>query len=157
VPPLIRRAGLWAREHDLVLDPFVLSAAMDFRHQSVDGRLGRWTTALVQEFLLDWMPRRISARATDLAAAPEALRTFVRYLRDVELDDPTGTPLPELEAAITDAAGRFPAAMSDERTLRPGQVLGDDSYGCRRRRHRLRCSGSPSRSGAGGSSTTRMF
>jgi hypothetical protein len=114
---LIRRAGLWAREHDLVLDPFVLSAAMDFRHQSLDGRLGRWTTALVQEFLLDWMPRKISARATELAAAPEALRTFVRYLRAVELDDPTGAPLPELEAAITDAAGRFPAAMSDERTF----------------------------------------
>lgn len=114
---LIRRAGVWARGHDLVLDPFVVSAAMDFRHQSVDGRLGRWTTSLVEEFLLDWMPRKISAPATEVAAAPETLRTLVRYLRDVELDDPTGAPLPQLEAAITDAAARFQAAMSDERTF----------------------------------------
>ena len=41
----------------------------------------------------------------------------MRYLRDVELDDPTGAPLPEVEAAITEAAGRFQAAMSDERTF----------------------------------------
>ena len=114
---LTRRAADWAREHGLVLDPFILSAAMDFRHQSVDGRLGRWTTDLVQEFLLDWMPRKISAPATEVTAAPETLRTLLRYLRDVELDDPTGATLPELEAAITDAAGRFPAAMSDERTF----------------------------------------
>jgi hypothetical protein len=118
---LARRATAWAREHDLVLDPFVVSAAMDFRHESVDGRLGRWTPGLVREFLLDWMPGKISAEATEVATAPESLRTWMRYLRHVELDDPTGAPLPELEAVITVAADRFPAAMSDQRNFGPAK------------------------------------
>lgn len=118
---LTRRAGAWAREQGAVLDPFLVSVAMDFRNQSADGRLGRWTTALVQEFLLDWMPRYISAPATEVVTAPEALRTLMRYLADVELDDPMSDPLPQLETAITDASGQFQTAMSDQRDFGPAK------------------------------------
>lgn len=118
---LTRRAGDWARKQGAELDPFIVSAAMDFRHRGLDGRLGRWTTALAKEFLLDWMPRHISATATQVATAPESLRTLLRYLDAIELNDPTGDPLPELETAITDAAGHFPTAMSDERSFGPAK------------------------------------
>lgn len=114
---LIRRCQDWANAHGSTVDPFIFSAALDFRHQSVDGRLGFWTAASVREFLLDWMPRTITMMPEDAASAPEAVRTLLRYLRHTELDDPTADRLPDLEAAITDAAPDFGRAMSDERNF----------------------------------------
>jgi hypothetical protein len=47
----IRRCTAWADGQGLAADPFALAAMLDFRHHSIDGRLGYWTTTLVEEFL----------------------------------------------------------------------------------------------------------
>jgi hypothetical protein len=114
---LIRRCAAWSSSLGIAVNPFILSAALDFRHDSTDGRLGLWTAASVREFLLEWMPRKVSVTADDAADAPESLRVMLRYLHHTGLDDPTTDPLPVLEDAIAGAASEFRQAMSDERNF----------------------------------------
>lgn len=114
---LIRRSTGWAERQGQRVDPLTLSAALDFRHHSIDGRWGYWTTGLVEEFLLSHLPRTLSATAHEAAGMPEDLRVFVRYLHATGLADATGSTLTELDAAITKAAAEFAAAMTDERNF----------------------------------------
>jgi hypothetical protein len=114
---LIRRCVAWAGDQGHSADPSALAAALDFRHHSIDGRLGYWTVGLVEEFLLSHAPRKLSVTARAAAGLPEDLRVLVRYLHAVGLADHTGDPLVDLDAAITKAAVAFPAAMGDERNF----------------------------------------
>jgi hypothetical protein len=114
---LTRRCTAWAHAQSHPVDPFALSAALDFRHHSIDGRLGYWTTALVREFLLTHAPRTLSITARDAADLPETLRLLLGYLHATGLADPTGDPPADLDAAITNATTEFPAAMTDERNF----------------------------------------
>jgi hypothetical protein len=118
---LTRRCLAWATGQGHSVDPFVLAAALDFRHYSVDGRLGYWTTGLVEQFLLVHVPRSLSITAREGAGTPETLRLFLRYVFAVGLADPTGDPLVDLEAAITKAGSAFAAAMADERNFGMGK------------------------------------
>lgn len=114
---LARRCTAWATDQGYSVDPFMLAAVLDFRHHSIDGRLGYWTTGLVEQFLLSHAPRSLSITAQDAAGLPETLRLFVRYLSAVGLADPTGDPLVDLEAAIAKTGAEFATAMADERNF----------------------------------------
>lgn len=114
---LTRRCMAWATGQGHSVDPFVLGAVLDFRHRSIDGRLGYWTTGLVEQFLLSHAPRSLSIAARDVGGVPETLRLFVQYLSVVELGDPTGDPLADVEAAIAKVGAEFAAAMADERNF----------------------------------------
>lgn len=111
---LCRRYESWARGVGLAADPFVAACALEFRHHGVDGRLGFWTQALVRDFLLEWLPRRVSATAEEMETAPEALGSLLRYLEYAGLLAPGAAPLSELEGAVDAAADEFPGAMADE-------------------------------------------
>lgn len=111
---LVQRCRRWARDDGSIAAPDAPSWALEFRHNGVDGRLGRWTGQLVRDFLLDWVPRRVSARPADLVDVPESLRTLLRYLDRTGLLDPTGETLTELEPAIRSTAGEFERALADE-------------------------------------------
>ncbi|MFD2468046.1 hypothetical protein [Amycolatopsis silviterrae] len=112
---LIRRCAAEAGHEDI--DPLILESALNFRHHSVDGRLGYWTAGRVREFLISYLPRTLSAAPEDVADAPESLRRFLRYLHATGLADPTGDPLAHLETAIAQAGSGFAAAMADERNF----------------------------------------
>lgn len=112
---LIRRCALAAEQEDL--DSVTMEAALNFRHHSVDGRLGYWTAGLVEEFLLSYLPRILSADPEDTGQVPEELRLFLRYLHANGLADPAGDPLGDLDAAVTKASSGFAAAMADERNF----------------------------------------
>ncbi|MHA6799440.1 hypothetical protein [Bounagaea algeriensis] len=114
---LVRRCLAWADEQQLTADPFLLHAALDFRHTSTDGRLMLWTAELAEKFLLTWMPRKVSASAEEVSQAPDSLRTLVRYLQHTELAEATGDRPADIEAAISAAAAEFPRAMSDPRNF----------------------------------------
>lgn len=114
---LIRRCLGWADQQQRIADPFVLDAALDFRHESLDGRLAFWTAELARKFLLVWMPRKVSASADEVSHAPESLRTLLHYLHHTELAEPTEDSLPDIEAAITAAATEFPSAMADKKNF----------------------------------------
>lgn len=114
---LVRRCVAWADQWQLTVDPFVLDAALDFRHTGVDGRLAFWTAELARKFLLVWMPRTVSATVEEVSYAPESLRTLVHYLHHTELAEAAGDSPAAIEVAITAAATEFPQAMSDNRNF----------------------------------------
>ncbi|MBH0781589.1 hypothetical protein [Nocardia bovistercoris] len=118
---LIRRCTAWAAEQGRSVDPFALAAAVDFRHEGVDGRLGYWTAALAEEFLLSHAPRALSVSAPDAVEIPDSLRVLVGYLHSTGLADPGGDPLPEVDAALTNSAADFATAMADESNFGPAK------------------------------------
>ncbi|MEV0384270.1 hypothetical protein [Nonomuraea sp. NPDC050643] len=107
---LIRRCLTWAGEHGRPADGVLLSAALEARHDSRDGRLAYWDDELVRRFLLRWIPYHLVAPHDVLEAAPETLRTWLAYLTATGLRDPRGTTS---EEALAAAAAEYPAALDD--------------------------------------------
>ncbi|WP_189192557.1 hypothetical protein [Streptomyces albiflavescens] len=112
---LVRRFERWARENGIDADPYVVEAALDYRHLGTpDGRLGLWDQRYIEEFLLDWVPRTVTVLPDEQSAdAPGTLRCLLRYLDDVHLADPRGASLPEVLEAVDAAAPRYAEAMAD--------------------------------------------
>ncbi|GAA3159939.1 hypothetical protein GCM10010466_58460 [Planomonospora alba] len=110
---LVRRCVAWAGERGLEADGLVLSAALEARHVSVDGRLGHWTPQEVRRVLLEWIPRQVTAVPGELDTAPQSLLTLLRYLDACGLRDPRGATMAELERAVAETAAEYPAAMAD--------------------------------------------
>ncbi len=111
---LLRRCGSWAAANDRALSLPLAGALLDSRHFSPDGRLGYWAPSQVRRALLDWIPGKVTAPQEDLLAAPETLRSLLRYLDATGLRDPRGAATVENEAAIDAAAKEFAAAIADE-------------------------------------------
>ncbi|MFC5749453.1 hypothetical protein [Actinomadura rugatobispora] len=110
---ILRRCTAWAGERDLAADPFILSSALEYRHDGADGRLAWWTPHQVHGFLLEWIPRRVAAEPEELTGAPETLRTLIGYLDATGLLDPRGASAAENSAAIDKAAKDFETAVRD--------------------------------------------
>ena len=111
---LLRRCGSWAAANDRALSLPLAGALLDSRHFSPDGRLGYWTPSQVHRALLEWIPGKVTAPQEDLLAAPETLRSLLRYLDATGLRDPRGAATAENEAAIDAAAKEFGAAIADQ-------------------------------------------
>ncbi|MEW9555146.1 hypothetical protein [Nonomuraea sp. NPDC050783] len=114
---LIRRCVTWAEEHGHPVDDLLLSAAVDARHESRDGRLAYWDEAGIRFFLLRYVPYAVTAAREELERAPEVLRTYLRYLDVTGLRDPRGATLAEAEGIIEGARAEYAAALDDP-TLR---------------------------------------
>ncbi|AWS46199.1 hypothetical protein [Streptosporangium sp. 'caverna'] len=110
---LLRRCKNWAADHGMRADEGMLSAALDSRHLSSDGRLGHWTPVEVRRLLLEWIPQLVVADPDTLNAAPESLLTLLRYLAASGLRDPRGASIATLEKAVAEAAADYPAALAD--------------------------------------------
>ncbi|WP_245642550.1 hypothetical protein [Nonomuraea candida] len=114
---LIRRCVTWAEERGHPVDDLLLSAAVDARHESRDGRLAYWDAARIRFFLLRYVPYKVTAPREELDLAPEVLRTYLRYLDVTGLRDPRGATLAEAEEIIDGARTEYAAALDDP-TLR---------------------------------------
>ncbi|MEV0614765.1 hypothetical protein AB0I81_15655 [Nonomuraea sp. NPDC050404] len=114
---LIRRCVAWAEEHGHPVDDLLLSAAVDARHESRDGRLAYWDGAGIRFFLLRYVPYKVTALREELDLAPEVLRTYLRYLDVTGLRDPRGATLAEAEEIIAGTRAEYAAALDDP-TLR---------------------------------------
>ncbi|QYC45174.1 hypothetical protein Nocox_38120 [Nonomuraea coxensis DSM 45129] len=110
---LIRRCVTWAQEHGHPVDDLLLSAAVDARHESRDGRLAYWDGARIRFFLLRYIPYKVTASREELDLAPEVLRTYLRYLDVTGLRDPRGATLEEAEEIIAGAKAEYAAALDD--------------------------------------------
>ena len=119
---LLRRCGSWAAANDRPLSPPLAGALLDSRHFSSDGRLGYWTPSQVRRALLEWIPGKVTAPQEDLLAAPETLRSVLRYLDATGLRDPRGAATAENEAAIDTAAKEFGAAVADQERYGPAKT-----------------------------------
>ncbi|MFD0555506.1 hypothetical protein FB566_0712 [Stackebrandtia endophytica] len=110
---LTRRCLAWSGEIVGSVDAHLISSAFDSRHFSSDGRLTYWQPWHIQYFLLEWVPRYLDVDGRDLSGAPDVLRHLLRFIGDYGLRDPRGGTPADNEAAIDDAARRFPAALAD--------------------------------------------
>ncbi|MEV7238801.1 hypothetical protein AB0N06_34280 [Streptomyces sp. NPDC051020] len=112
---LIHRMGQWARERGESVDPFVVEAALDYRHRGTcDGRLGLWEPRHIEAYLLDWLPRTITVLpGEETADVPGTLAALLRYLDAMGLSDPRGASLADNLAAIETLAPRHAPAMAD--------------------------------------------
>ena len=116
---LLARFDQWLRDERLLLDigPAQVAGdaglALDWKWSYSDGDLGLWRTTDVDEFLLDWCPRKLSVSQADSATIPAALAAFTAFLDDRGLLRPGSHSV----AALTDAAKRrtdeFVMAMGD--------------------------------------------
>jgi len=53
---------------------------LDWKWGYQDGELGQWTVADLEEFLLDWCPRKLSLPAGECADFPRSIRAFMTFL-----------------------------------------------------------------------------
>ncbi|GAA1627849.1 hypothetical protein GCM10009733_025760 [Nonomuraea maheshkhaliensis] len=120
---LLRRCLVWAGERGRPADELLLSAAVDSRHHSRDGRIAYWDGAQIRRFLLAWVPKHVVAPREVLDLAPDVLRTYVRYLAATGLRDPRGCTPEEADAAITRAAVPFRRTLDAGRTDADHHVL----------------------------------
>ncbi|MFI6637098.1 hypothetical protein ACIBI7_50140 [Nonomuraea fuscirosea] len=114
---LVRRCVAWAEERGQPVDGLLLSAAVDARHESRDGRLAYWDDAGISFFLLRYVPYAVTASREELDLGPEVLRTYLHYLDVTGLRDPRGATLAEAEEIIAGLRASYEAALDDP-TLR---------------------------------------
>lgn len=87
--------------------------AMDWKWSYGDGDLGRWRTADVGEFLLEWCPRKLTASPSDCESLPSALVAFTAFL-DAEGMLASGSASSDaLAEAAASMRAEFLAAMGD--------------------------------------------
>jgi hypothetical protein len=110
---LLRRCRSWAAANDRTLSLPLAGSLLDSRHFSPDGRLSYWTPDQVRRALLEWIPAKVTAPAEELLAAPETLRSLLRYLASTGLRDPRGAATAENESAIDTVADEFGDAIAD--------------------------------------------
>jgi hypothetical protein len=95
------------REHG----PDTAFLMLDWKIGYADRELTRWTHDDLREFLLDWYPRKGDSDEETLAAVPNAVTAFIRFLgaRDLLL----GTDAEALAATVERLRDRFEAAARD--------------------------------------------
>ncbi len=112
---LVRRLEAWASRRGRQVDLWVAEAAWDYRNASTrDGRLALWTPANIAEFLLEWMPAKLTVLPGDpVPDGPGTLDALLCFLDETGLRDPRGGGREQIRAALEQAAGGFADAMAD--------------------------------------------
>ena len=117
---LLARFEKWLSDHHRLESPDEAAAtagdaglALDWKWGYAGGDLGRWTTADVGEFLLEWCPRKLSVSPEESATIPVALAAFMAFLHDEALLSPGSSPAGDLISETVDLTGAFIDAMGD--------------------------------------------
>src|ERR687896_15028 len=90
---------------------YVAGSMLHWKHGYGDGRLGHWTRADVEEYLLDHYPRRISADDDLIACTTACVAAFLGFLDERDLL--TGDPPDELALVCRRLGPRFERAERD--------------------------------------------
>ncbi|GAC1479147.1 MAG: hypothetical protein NVS1B12_16160 [Acidimicrobiales bacterium] len=100
------------RDDDLCFD---VTLALDWKWGYGDADLGRWTRGELEEFLIEWCPRKVSMPPEEARSIPASLTTFLEFLDREGLLDPTSDALPALRSHLRTMGDRAVAAMGDPR------------------------------------------
>lgn len=104
----------WARRRGRDLVPALVAAVLDHKH-TADGRLGHWTSALVDDVLTVRLPRTTALPHDDWPCVPAALHAVVGFLADRNWLDSRSDPPAALHAHIDASTPALYAALADER------------------------------------------
>ena len=94
---------------------FDVQLGLDWKWGYSDGDLGRWTLGELEEFVIEWCPRKVSMPAEEARSLPRSLSRFVDFLAAEGLLSPTSDPLAALHAHLDGMGVRAVTAMADPR------------------------------------------
>lgn len=103
----------WLNEHDLPGDPNDAGLLMDWKWAYSDGRLDRWLVSDVDEFLLEWCPRKVVVPAKECAEIPISVAAFVEFLADTGMLAPGSAAPAAVREHCERNVGRFVHEMGD--------------------------------------------
>ncbi|MGH3905482.1 MAG: hypothetical protein ACRDTE_15030 [Pseudonocardiaceae bacterium] len=89
------------------------AVALDWKWGYQDGELGRWTVGDLDEFLLEWCPRKLSLAPEHCAGFPNSIRAFLTFLADRGLLAPGSGTLSQLQRCCERNTSRFVTKMAD--------------------------------------------
>lgn len=101
----------WAAAMGAEVDPEDARIALDWKFSYADGRLTRWDTADLGEFLLDWCPRKVSLPSSAMTPFVRSVGTFFTFLAARGLLAGSGPE--QLRRFCERNVGRFTRAMAD--------------------------------------------
>ena len=106
--PVVERSG-----------PFVAQTMCDYKWRYGDRRLGSWTTADLDEYLLDYFPRKVCADDELVRDAPPCAVAFLTMLDDHDALE--GASVRSLGAHVEAITEQFRRAVSDRRRWGPAK------------------------------------
>jgi hypothetical protein len=77
---------------------FIATTMLQWKGDYADGRLGRWRSADLAEYLLDYFPRKVTVDPETLDAVPECVRAFLAFMN--ARGSLSGEPFEVLEQAL---------------------------------------------------------
>ncbi|MGH9074552.1 MAG: hypothetical protein ACRDZQ_10615, partial [Acidimicrobiales bacterium] len=98
--PVIERSGA-----------FVVQTMLDYKWRYGDRRIASWTTADLDDYLLDYFPRKVSADRELVSDTPACVAGFLGLLDNHDALE--GDPVQDLVAHLEDIATDFGAAVTD--------------------------------------------
>jgi hypothetical protein len=90
---------------------FIATTMLQWKGGYDDGRLGRWTSADLAEYLLDYFPRKVTVDAETLDAVPECVKGFLAFMQ--ARGSLSGEPLAVLEQALDVLGEEFKTHAQD--------------------------------------------
>jgi len=92
---------------------FDVQLALDWKWGYADGDLGSWQLADLEEFLVEWCPRKVSMPPDEAASIPRSLSAFLSFLAREGLLGPGSAPLERLHIYLAGIGDRVVEAMGD--------------------------------------------
>jgi hypothetical protein len=90
---------------------FIATTMLQWKGGYDDGRLGRWTSADLAEYLLDYLPRKVTVDPETLDAVPECVKAFLAFMK--ARGSLSGEPLEVLEQALDVLGEEFKTRAQD--------------------------------------------
>ncbi len=102
-------------------NPFVAARMLDFKWGYADGRITAWTTVDLEDFLLDFVPRKVVVPEDEILRFVPAAKDFLAFLRQRRLltGDPLATLVHHLDRLLED----FAEAMLDANRFGLGKTI----------------------------------
>jgi hypothetical protein len=87
--------------------------ALDWKWWYADGDLASWQLEDLEEFLLEWCPRKVTMPPDEAASIPVSLSAFLSFLHDGGLLSAASAPLHRLQVYLAGVGGQVVDAMGD--------------------------------------------
>jgi hypothetical protein len=118
------QAWFEAQGHDaarVAAAAFAVGLMGDFRAFHLDADIAGWKADELDEFLLDWVPRKVSLTDEETGEFPEAVADALAFLAATDrLSEPQATAL---SGRVRRQAGEFASSMADPATGGPAKAL----------------------------------
>lgn len=120
---LLKRFGEWMEAGDRPGAEWPVAAMLRFKADYLDGRLGCWRCADLDEILTELFPRKVTADEAGVAEAVPTLRYFFSWMDQTGLLDPGSDAVADLQQTLDRIEPGLPALMLDESRYGLGKTV----------------------------------